>query len=514
MDSTTLLHTLIKHLTDTETKHIEMHLGAGDDNLSASLYYLYKELDQPNEEFLRLRWQLLNKKHKLSLKSLENTKTRLKTTLLYLIQQCHINMLGGEAELQINICEILIQKQLFHEGYKILNEFLINSHPLTPPLFKIQIIQKLIWLLPICNQSHFLENQKHLKLELEKALAEFNTFYKIYFYNLQVAEIIITNGILKTDVAIAQLNILLSDALHKNEIEHLPHLHATFLTKANVQLAHLEGNSQKQFTLQKLLCSIMRIHYQSYLHSEAYINYMAEQINLAILSAQHGSKDIMDNTLAHVREITLKDRKINSIFKAQADLAESLYYYYADDKIKLASILIKCDVGFNKIVKYAPPTVSEGFRYGLMKCWLALEEYNKVNEWYLDKPKNKPFVKLDSYFIIFLIQLCAIYEQMKVNHDNQTVFLPNDYLKKAHDFSSMYSLSKKILPIEYSIHTMFITLGKEQKKLKHIQLLTSLNRKLSRLEKNNVVYYQQFKKMFNLNSWLTKMISRLTQINQ
>lgn len=510
MEATLLLFTLIKKLNSHERNHVEVFLESETSNLTSTLYYLIKDLNEPSKEILETRWQLLNKKQKLTLKSLENTKGRLKSKLLQYLQECNINLIGGDAEQNLYVSEIYIQKQLYQEAYKTLQTFITKPQPLTPPVFKIQIIQKLIWLLPICKVDQIEQKQQHLLGILENTHKELTIFHELFQFNLQISALYSKSGILKTQEAITQLLHLLTNPLHKNDITLLPHLHATYLTKSNAMLAQLSGDEEKQFSLQKLLCTIMREQVNSYLESGAYINYMAEQINLAILSAQHGDEVTMFQILNHIRTTTTNtERAVNIIFNIQADLAETLFHFYRNNLHENRTILEKCDAELKKNISKFPSTLSESMRYGLMKCWLELGEYAKVDEWYLDRPENKPFVKLDSYFIIILIQLCAIYEQIRINTDKNTVKIPDSFLKHAHYFSSLYRLSKNMLPLEYHVHSTFESLGRERTVLKHIKLLNNLSKKLNVLAETEVVYYKQFNRMFNLCSWLEKMSNKL-----
>lgn len=511
MDSTLLLHSIIKNLTAQETKHIELHLGAEDDSLIASLYFLIKELNHPSDDYLEPRWKLLNKKQPLTLKSLENSKSRLKSKLLQLLQQCNINTLGGEAEQLLNIAEIYIQKHLFDTAYNTLNNFFVSEHPLTKPIYKIQIIQKLIWLLPICVKENITHKQQTYLDKLSAAIAELNLFQEIYIYNLKISTIATKNGVLKDAELLDEVNQLKQNPLHFNNLMNLPHLHASYLTKSNTLLAQLTGEDQKQYELQKTLCAIMHTNELVYIESGSYINYMAEHINLTLLSAQHGDAKILQDTLFYIRKLTVQDKPINAIFSLQADFAETMFYYYQNTLYNHRPLLEKCDANFKKIVSTIPASISLSLRYGLMKCWLHLGEYKKVEEWYMNRPAHKPLIKFDSYFIIYLIQLCGLYEQYEIDLKEKEINLPKSYLKQAHQFSSLHTMSKSLLPVENSVHNTFEKLGKEKKLSIHVQILSKLDFKLNSLSKSEPVYVKQFYKMFHLQNWIKKMLTHLKQ---
>lgn len=508
MDNLELNHILIHRSSPSDMKAIEYVFSKQvGETQSRVLFNLLLEEKVFDAERIGNRWRTYEKKKPLTLKALENAKTNLKSSLLEAISISNQYIIGGDAERALYNAEAFIQRQLYIHSFFLLDAVLTDDTIFINPNYRITIIQKILWILPLLKMEAPEKKREHYLVLLQSAMDEIQLFYDVFVFNNAVSDLAGRNVIMKSTDSREELKTLLKNNLLKLNYLKLPHVSATYLLKTKVTLHYLAVEPVKQFEMQMELCSMMRKYEKQYLSSTGYLNFLGEFVNLLTMAAQLQKEEIFNTTLDYLNNLMPTNKQFFPVFQAQTLLLEAMYFYYKNDLEKMVPLLKTADNYIMQTVSSSPALHSDNFKLGLMKCWLAVKDYDKVKYWFGNRTGIKPIVRLDSYFIIYVIFVCSLYEQIVII--GKTVSLPPGFKNWVENLRSMQKNNKMFLPLETSVVETLLQLAESDKKELHIKLLTSLLKKLNQLPARGHVYQEQFYRIFNLKGWVTEMFIKL-----
>ncbi len=508
MDNLELNYLLIQRSSSEDLKAVEYVFSKqkGETNTQILFNLLLEEKVFDAERIIN-RWRLFDKKKPLTTKALENTKTNLKTILLEAIGIKNQFVIGGDAEKALYHAEAYIQRQFFMQAFQVLDSALEDNSIFMYPNYRVTVIQKVLWLLPLLKLEAAEKKREHYLVFLQSAMDEIQLFYEVFVFNNAVFELVGRNVIMKSADSKAELRNLLKHNLVKFNQDKLPHTSAVYLTKTKINLHYLASEPLKQFDLQMDFCTMLRKYDKQYLQSSEYLNYVGEFTNLATLAVQLQKDRIFSITIQYLKSIISLNKQYFPVFQAQVLLLEAMQYYYTKNYEVMLPLLEKADNYIVKTVAGTPALHSDNFKLGLMKCWLAVKNYPKVKYWFGNRTGIKPIVRLDSYFIIYVIYVCSLYEQFIIQ--NKTLVLPNGFKNWVENLRSMQKNNRMFLPLESAVIETLMQLADSDKKEMHLKLLTVLAKKMQQLPILGHVYQEQFYRIFDLKGWIHEMIGKL-----
>lgn len=395
MENTAILHQLAHTLSAGELRYLQMNKSHEGESLNAALLDILLKMERPDNEQLAIKWRLYNKRKPFTLKSLENTKSRLKDRLLEAINHNNLFILGGEIEKGLYTAEAYLQHHLPSEAIRCLMHAYEEHHEIMSPMYKVQLLQKLLVLLPLIKLENHSRQRTTYYNALRSAIQEEALFHEIYCLYLQVTNLYMENTIVKTDIRKKQLSEIAGHPLMGLATDTLAHIPTAYLLKTRGMVLQMQNDLKGLIQNQYTLCLALQKFKDHYTNTGRNINYLQEHINLGVLYAQTANIADLPNALNPIRESIKNKPHYHEMFNAQMLFVEALCHYFSGDIDVLRPALKKCDSALRKTMSKLPPTLSEGFRYGLMKCWLACGEHEMVDMWFMERSTDKPFVKLD-----------------------------------------------------------------------------------------------------------------------
>jgi len=514
MDNLQILHQLVRSMTPDNLGALEYLLGNPKTKTHAAILFdILKNLEEKNLQQAISSWRTYKAvKQQLSFKGFENAKTSLKTKILEAKTISNRYQLGGIAEKNLQIAEVYIQQQNLEQAYLLLGDTIADVTICIHPIYKLQVLHKLIWLHHLINVKGNQKQLKYLTQLLDSAAHDVNRFHTIYQFNLEVTNFYKQTLILKSEESKNKLSVLNKSkllALHPDEVEHTT---ATYLLKTKSMLQSLSLDTDTMLQTIQLLCAKMRVYEGYYLNSSYYINFIAEHINLSILAAQKDNIILLESTISYVQAILEKVTTHTYVpaFKAQCQLAFALYYYYKNDLFQLEQQLQIADDSFCALNIRTPNIIQDNIKLTLMKCWLTLNNFDRVTFWYGKRSEKSAIVRLDTFYIKHIIYFCACYEQSSIDKTQNNITVINNCGAIYIDLSTMYTLRKANLPLEHTVNTAFKILSKNAPIQHHKKALSNLSQKLTNLAIEGHTYQEQFYRIFDLRNWLLKMLQKLS----
>lgn len=508
MDILELNHLLIHRSTTSDLKGLEYIFSKQNEETHIQiLYNLLLEDKVFDQDRITNKWRTYDKKKPLTVKALENTKTNLKNSLLVTLGINNQYIINGDAERALYNAEAYIQRQLFLQAFAELDGIVRDDTIFLYPNYRISILQKILWLLPLIKPEAYDKKREHYLVLLQSAMDEMLLFYEVFVLNNNVSDLASRNVVMKSADSKAELKNLLKHRILKLNYTKLPHVSAAYFIKTSITLHYLAGEPLKQFDMQMEFCTLLRRFEKQYLYSTEYLNYVGEFSNLVTLAAQLQKEAVFELTLYYLKSIIHINRQYVPVFQAQVLLLETMQFYYKKDFKQMLPLLEKADSYIKKNIDSSPALHSDNFKLGLMKCWLAVKNFEKVKYWFGNRSGIKPIVRLDSYFTIYVIYVCSLYEQFSCN--GKIISLPAGFKTWVDNLRSMQTHNKMILPLEASVTDTFMQLAESVDKDQHHKLLASLLKKLNQLPLRGHIYQEQFYRIFDLKGWVNERIKKV-----
>lgn len=501
-----VLYGILHALGDKDRKRLIERVTAEDAAYVTHLLKVYLALDSYEEDAEIYRWQLEFGKHSPK-KQLLNARARLKQAVQNFLICNEVSEYASAAERILVLTEVLFKSGYADEAFHDLLVFVKEQEMFAHPVQIVPCYYKLIWLHPLSKEAQKAISRKELMQGLSNAIENLIKFHEVFALNQEVTELYVRNTIMKSDVLRNKVDAFAGHPLFGQSPAQLPYMTAAYLLKSRILIEQLLNNNAQLFETQKELCALMRKEERNHVAGGSYVNYMQEHVNLALLAARAGNREILEMALTLVRKQDIQQKNLQHIFHVQVLFVELLYLYYHDMYDEMQAPLAAFDLELSTHIHIIPPTVSVGLRYGIMKCWLALGAYSKVAKWHAELP-IRPQVRADSHYVVRLIYICALYEEARTA--SPEVFIPSKaFLDAVRTFVSMHTLSKEILPLEYHIHITLIRLTNAKDWLYHVKQFTRLADKMKALIRTGEHYVLQFERMFSLYTWLTKQIREI-----
>ena len=504
------LHRLLHSLNSDNQRALKYVLGEKKTPTHARILHdLLVSLTDKTISQTETKWRKTMVANKyLSIKSLQNAQTVLKQKI-YEAKCISLRFSqGGNAEERLYLADVFIHEENYDQAYQILSDFVNDTTHFSKYEYRIQILQKLIWLHPHVQIESSDKQLNLLRNELNNIIHNLQLFHKIYQLNLDVTDLYKRSVIMKSDESITRLKSLQQSTLLSLDIDTLEPIAANYLLKTQSMLHYLSLDNESMFLSLQRLCLNMRKYEKQYLTTIEFHNYISEHINLCICAAHGGNLTCIKETVKYVQSIKHHNQQFEAFYTTQCELVFALYYYYKHDDINLASHIIITDNLASSLTTLGPAMVGDTMKLSLMKCWLRLKDYNKVAYWFGDMLTQKAIVRLDTFYTRHIVYFCSLYEQSQIK--GKEIFVPEMAKNTIININTMHTLSKSHLPLEHSVSTCFNHLVKDNLIEQHKYHIGALLHKLAKLPEEGHIYQEQFYRIFNLRAWLFEMLEKLS----
>lgn len=438
-------------------------------------------------------------------------KSQYKKTLLHALVSHHRYFIGGEAEALLYQAEILIQKKLFLSANRELENALYVSQNATSPYFKPMILQRMIWIQPLLAKSNIQSITQKLLEELMIAMKEIELYKDLLLISQQLSSIIRRTTILKLKKDKALVHQIMRSNVFKINAESLPYALKLYYYKNSSWLCGLQNDLLSQAKYQEKLCELLREQEEENLKNIHTQVYLQEFNDLATFFIAQKRWNEAEPIIAYVE--TLTEGLYKNYFLAYCSMQRMMIIYYSEkDELHLQAAAQKLDALIENQFNTFPVHAKNTFRMNLMKSWLKLRNYEKVKFWFGKHEGKKPSIRYDTYFIIYLIWVCTLYEQFTVSENKTYIEHKNNFNTWAQNLAKMKQSTKENLPLENVVCESFLALSHDSTTIRHIAIFEKLLQRFEKGFPENSGYVKRFYQLWNLPDWVYDQLQELKKI--
>ncbi len=397
---------------------------------------------------------------------------------------------------------------LFDAAFEYYSEILKKLYVHDNPYLQGALIHKMYMLIP--HLKSFDKKKEFIRLTiLEKQIAnEAKLFSDVYHLQLETGYKMSQSVVIKKqddrNKLIETLNL---DILNESR-ENISFTTYIYLAKVKTFLFRMLNDIEKAYQSQLNLVSKQREFYPLLLDQKPFLLY-SELLDLSDLSFRTNRINEAFCLLDEVENILpkIKDKK-RTRYGAVLNTRCLIFYYHNLPKDGLKYIL-ELDLFSIHNKKDISDMHYPILLCTLIKCYLKLSDYAKIEYWHDKALTIKKGLRQDFLSMINIMYLLCLYEQCKVYPNLVIIEVSEKFKNELQIIKHFFKGNIKEIPFEKLILNHFLDLSESRRCKEHIKIFDHLLKLLEQLPRKGFVYQDQFYQIFDLKAWIIQQIKRL-----